>query len=364
MRAENPNCIVVESGNLAYSLNPSNPTVQLEPVADSLRLMDYTAVGVGMVDMRMGESYYSTLKQKGIPVVHVDMAPHAVAQPYVVKQIDGVRVGIVSFGAVVPQEANSFQLLKQRYKTLVEARAKSDILILLDQANVATDDWLQRNAGRFNGPDLVIGGTARAALSAPRQIDCAMVVPTSRQGTYVGRVDIEIDDTGKKMRFSRTLLDAAVQDNQDVLRIVKDYTLAQSKAFARTAASTYQPASEAFFSHASCKSCHSAEYEQWKGTRHASALSTLVKENKTIGECLPCHSESFKRTRTAQLTGAEVGGVECMSCHASVLPHGADFKKKGDTAAIRAQCAACHTKERSPNFNLDVAYEAVKHVRR
>jgi hypothetical protein len=274
-----------------------------------------------------------------------------------------VKVGIASFGAVSPEQRNNFELLKRRYQVFMEARKNCDIFILLDQGNVATDDWLQRNAKRFGSPDIVVGGGTRISLAEPRWVGQTMIVPTGTQGAFVGRVDVAIDGTEKKMTFSRTTIDQTVQDDPEVLKLVQDYMKQQSTAVHSGSVAVSSEPPRPYYAYQSCVSCHAAEYEQWKGTRHAKAVGTLLKQEKAVPDCLPCHSEMYKRMKRVVVSSDQLGGVECMSCHSNVLPHGADYKKKGDTGAIRAVCIECHTPERSPNFDPVAAYEAVRHVR-
>jgi 2',3'-cyclic-nucleotide 2'-phosphodiesterase (5'-nucleotidase family) len=139
--AENPNTIIVESGDLAFAVNPSEPTAQLEAVVDCLKSMGYTAVGVGPVDLRLGEDYYKVLSKKGLPVVHIDQTKRDGVQSYILKKVGGVNVGIVSFGAVVPEKRDDFELMKERYRVFTNTRKSCSVLILLDQGNVATDEW-------------------------------------------------------------------------------------------------------------------------------------------------------------------------------------------------------------------------------
>jgi len=351
---------VVESGDLAVSMIPSSPTLQLEAVADSLKKMGYTAVGVGPMDIRFGENYYKVLKARGVPIVHADIVEHDGALPYLVKLIDGVKVGVVSFGGVPSERKNSFELIKQRYRAFMEARRSSDVLVLLDQANVATDDWLQRNGTRFGSPDVVIGGATRASVPGSKQVGQTMVVQTNTMGQYVGRIDIDITATERKMTCSRQLLDQSIADDPDVLKIVREYySRGTASVSSGSLPGTY---TGTFHSYETCTGCHKPEYEQWKTTKHAMALRTLLEKGKAVADCLPCHSEQYKRTMRVVIREGQAGSVECESCHSNVIPHTVDYRRKGDTAAIRGTCPTCHTKERSPDFDPAAYYKRVEHT--
>jgi 2',3'-cyclic-nucleotide 2'-phosphodiesterase (5'-nucleotidase family) len=185
--------------------------------------MNYCAVGVGPTDLRFGEIYYQVLKRKGIPVVEADDPLPAGAKPYIIKVVNGVRVGIVSFGFLTPDRRDDPALIKRQCQFLSEARGKSDVLVLLDQGNVAKDEWLQKNADSVGAPDIVVGGPARSYLPEPTRIGNTLVIPTSSQGTYVGRLDVDIDGTDKKVTFTRTHIDEAIKDDPAVLKMAKDY---------------------------------------------------------------------------------------------------------------------------------------------
>jgi hypothetical protein len=190
-----------------------------------------------------------------------------------------------------------------------------------------------------------------------------LVVPTSTSGNHVSRVDVVISGTAKQITCTRVEINDKLDEDQPVRQVVNSYNDRQRVALRQP---TSNPApidpTQPFYSYQTCISCHRAEYDQWRLTKHAIALQTLDKQNKLIGDCLPCHSEMYVRTKSIVISSNEVGGVECMSCHENVLPHGADFRKKGEVQPIRDVCAHCHTKERSPSFDLTTWYGRVKHT--
>lgn len=360
VRSESPNLIIVESGDLAFAVNPSQPTAQLEAVADSFKIMGVTAVGVGPIDLKLGEDYYKVLQERGIPVVNADNSGHNNAQPYIIKRFDRIKVGIVSFGAVSPELKNDPDLLNRRYDAYKKARNESDILILLDQANIATDEWIENSRNLYGSPDIVVSGCVRIGLDDAKRIGGTMIVPSSTQGSYVGRVDIDLTGGDRNMAYTRTLINPAIEMDTDVKKIVEDYTRNQNmlvSAESNLASAELQP----FYQYQSCIPCHKSQYEQWKTTRHSGALNTLVKKEKAIPDCLPCHSDMYKRVKRIAISADKIGGVECIACHSDVLPHSDGYKKKINTKSIREKCKECHTQERSPDFNMNSYYEKIRH---
>lgn len=359
--SQNPNTIVVESGDLAFNVNPAEPTAQLEAVGKCLKLIGYAAVGVGPTDIQQfGEKYYDVMKRLDLPVVHSDSTDHSGTLPYIIREVGGVKVGIVSFGAVPPSKRDDFELTKARYRELGEARAKCDVLVLLDQGNVATDDWLNRNACHLGSPDIVVGGLNKVNLTDAKMVGTTMIVPTSTQGKYVNCINVDIDGDQKKVSFSRTQIDKSTDEDPEVPKVVRDYYDSQAVKPGANANATAEP----YYGYKDCATCHPDEVEQWKSTRHAGALKTLLSQHKCIPDCLPCHSDMYRKQSGLAILGDQTGSVECAACHADVLPHGINNKKKGDTETIKTQCAKCHTSEKSPGFSIQDAYEKVRHGHR
>lgn len=74
-----------------------------------------------------------------------------------------------------------------------------------------------------------------------------------------------------------------------------------------------------------CQSCHSAIYEQWSKTAHATAWDTLVEKGRALdGACFSCHSTGggleTGPSHPTQITEA-LQGVGCESCHGSGQTH-------------------------------------------
>ena len=78
-----------------------------------------------------------------------------------------------------------------RFQAYKEVRDKCDVLILLDQGNNATDEWLTRNAERLGAPDILIGGVQRAALQSEQVIGKTHIMPSMVQAKDMGVVDLE-----------------------------------------------------------------------------------------------------------------------------------------------------------------------------
>ncbi|MCB9528502.1 MAG: cytochrome c family protein [Myxococcales bacterium] len=113
-----------------------------------------------------------------------------------------------------------------------------------------------------------------------------------------------------------------------------------------------------------CKSCHPAEYAQWKATPHARASAALGPDERRDARCTGCHA-----------TAAEAGlwGVQCESCHGPGRHYWPDFIMR-DAHLARAAglqsgaepsiCRGCHTADapRIVPFDTETALDRVRHA--
>ena len=354
----------MESGNL------SNTSDKLDIIASVMSEFHYDAVGVGTHDLQLGDAFTRTTDGK---LKVLDASPLAAksAVPYIIKRVGGVKVGIISFGFARSGQ-NDFVIRKSFYGAYKAAREGSDILILLDQANWASNDWLQRNAARFGAPDLVVGGSMKMGMQQEEMVGKTHVVPTGYQGKYVGVCDVEIvPGQEPKITTRKVLLDAAVPEDPVVAQRVKaalypnqgKVVLANNPASQQANGSTQPPiAPGPYYPSLACRPCHSKFYDDWAASKHGKAIKTLADETKMVPECLECHSEKFRRTASNLIDTSGAGGVECASCHMNAIPHGNERKNMTVKAKVSPTvCLTCHTKDRSPNYKEATYFSAVSH---
>ncbi|MEZ4320998.1 MAG: multiheme c-type cytochrome [Myxococcota bacterium] len=123
-----------------------------------------------------------------------------------------------------------------------------------------------------------------------------------------------------------------------------------------------------------CKSCHEAEYTQWKGTGHASAMQILLKEEKDgDASCVKCHATGKRGgPPSPDLDGFRMQeSVGCEACHGPGEAHvkaggGTDnIEKLGDdcpVCVIEAVCTSCHTPTWDKDWDLDTHLPKAGHT--
>ncbi len=362
--------MLVETGNIVDMRN------KLGMMTSVLASLKYDALGIGENDRRIcGQSLYEEAAKNSLTVLDASPDAPKTAAPYAIKVVNGVRVGIFSFSVHDPSTpgGSDFEARKATYAAYRAAREGSDILVVLDQANVANKDWLERNGARLGAPDIVIGGMSHLGLMKEEVVGKTHIMPISMQGKYVGVVDVQIED-GKEPVYASQLvsLDEKINPDPDVDKLVKDFMLKQYNTPVQPA----QPVTtvthisadpnspdKPYYSSLSCRTCHQREYDSWQATKHAHALKTLVDQQRAVPECLPCHSEMFRRQQRIEMANPGLpSGVECASCHMQALPHG--MERQNTTAKTRvdvATCQVCHTKDRSPTFEEKSYFAKVVH---
>lgn len=113
---------------------------------------------------------------------------------------------------------------------------------------------------------------------------------------------------------------------------------------------------------AKCKTCHNkpatgAQYKQWLGTKHATAMESLKGDEKNDPKCLKCHSTVGHVDESLIATLKVSEGVSCESCHGagagyksnSVMKSREKSLAKGLIMPTEQVCLQCHNDE-SPHF--------------
>ena len=367
LTSENPNSIIVDSGNL------STDAKKLDIITSIMSDLKYDAIGMGIRDIRLADDFLKHTAENDLVVLDPLPGARESTVPYIIKDVGGVRVGVVSFTgeAVNPSLGGSdYGRLRALYAAYKAARDGSDILILLDQANRADKDWIERNGPRLGFPDVVIGGIARTRLAGEQIVGRTRIVPTAVQARKLGVVDITlVPGEEPKVECRTILLDQKVPADEAVAKKIEEFTL-NAKNTATAARAPTSPhgnfsgfaASKPYYSSQLCKACHTSQYDDWQKTKHAAAIQSLVSADRNEPECLTCHSEMFRTIRNAHVPKAQTGGVECATCHKRSIPHG---NERRDTAirmkVDRRVCLECHTNERSPSYDEQAYFAKVAH---
>ena len=356
----------MDSGNLA------NKASTLDITTDIMSQLGYDAVGVGGMDLRVGEEFFKQTAEHDLVVLDADPDARETTVPYIIKEVGGLKVGIVSFRGNRSSLSGQtdFKVRKALYTAYREARDASDVLILLDQAKLASATWVKRVGQRLGEPDIVIGGIGNKRLKEQQVHGRTHILPTSSQARGLGVADIEFTPGHQPKIASRIIpLGKDVAPDKQIAQRVSEYRLKLhkqniSKPRSRTA-SIIRPASGGtpYYSSRLCRICHREQYQDWLDSGHARAMKTLVDAERVTPDCLPCHSESYRRLNEARVPNAsDTSGVECATCHADALPHGTERRNVAEKTRVDPKvCLKCHDDEWSPDYDHETYFARVSH---
>jgi len=159
-------------------------------------------------------------------------------QPYVIKEIGGIRVAILGLG-YIHEEHPSSKLLKRldpitvAKKYIPILQEKSDIIIALTHIGIGADLLL---AGKVPEIDVIVGGHTHNLLEKPMMIPrlngkgSVVIVQAGELGQYLGRLDLDVkaDESGKYevIKADETLIpiNNKIKNDEDIAQILKPYT--------------------------------------------------------------------------------------------------------------------------------------------
>jgi 2',3'-cyclic-nucleotide 2'-phosphodiesterase (5'-nucleotidase family) len=211
VREKEKGFLVLDAGDLMFKrfLNPI-PENELEMatqkahlVIESLNLMGYDALGIGDDDLSLGKEFLLEISKKAnFPLLSSNILDEASGktffQPYLIKEINGLRIGIFSLLSpdvfLGPWDPRRKGLIFQNpieaaQNTVKELQPKTDWIILLSHLGYPKDVEL---AQTVQGIHLIVGGHTGVHLVHPPFIKNTLILQTPSRGMYAGRLDLTL----------------------------------------------------------------------------------------------------------------------------------------------------------------------------
>jgi len=213
-RDETPNVLLLDAGDV-FQGTPYFNFYSAEPDFKAMSMMGYDAMAIGNHEFDNRVSGF------------MDVAPHAafpflcanydfgttpmadVVKPYIVKEIDGLKIGIfgigVDFAGLVLASHHAgivFRdpvLYADYYGNFLKYRERCDYVVALTHHGYRMDVDL---AQKTSGIDLIIGGHSHTFLETPESYvnkvgQRVMVTQVGHSGIVLGRIDVTFDDTSR-----------------------------------------------------------------------------------------------------------------------------------------------------------------------
>jgi hypothetical protein len=310
---------------------------------------------------------------------------------YVIREVAGpaakpIKVAIVGLSEKIADPPAGFKITDpvEAAKLVVpQARNSADIVIVLAHFSVADSVRLARGV---QGIDAVISGNSQANeqhFTPPLRMNQTYILFTPYETRMLGELRFYSDGQGGFSTRARFIsLDGGVPDDAETQKTVeaariaeeearraskemlKDWLAATRSLSAGMTAGSPAAAARASVPSAACASCHTEQYAKWSASRHARATDSLVvKQIEFDRSCLACHASGNNGIAAGEAGSLpQLQNIHCESCHG---PGGEHIKNPakgyGKVADLKTNCAACHTRQTSPGFDLQTAWEKIKH---
>jgi len=182
-------------------------------VADAFKEMKFDATALGNHDFAWGqEDMKNMVEGLDTPVLAANITRTDTgevmdgAEPYMIKNMKGVKVGII--GLDTPEIEHFVEKSKLKglrfngaaetiRKYLPEVKKKgADIVMVLSHLGTVEDEKL---AKEVDGIDIIVGGHSHTALDHGKKVGDTIIVQAGSLGRFVGKLDLEFDPSTKKI---------------------------------------------------------------------------------------------------------------------------------------------------------------------
>lgn len=217
-RAQHPgHTLLLDAGDIAQGTPISN-LFSGRPTVEFMNHLGYDAGTIGNHEFDWGPATLAALIHDAKrPIVCANLvevatgAAPAGVKPYIIKQIDGVNVGIT--GVVTPSTPNMsfkqnvspfrFENEVQTLKTLIPRMRRNGarVIIVLSHLGLKEDKAL---AEQVPGISVIVGGHSHTALKDPELVNGTVIVQAGKYMRYLGCLDVTLDrKSGKVIDYTR-----------------------------------------------------------------------------------------------------------------------------------------------------------------
>lgn len=182
-------------GNLWSNMNQGKAVIEL------MNMMEFDAMVVGNHEFDFGQNILKErISQANFPILGANVAGISGVKPYVIRNIGGVRVGILG----IVTEKTPYLTHPDNVKNLIfkpppealreyldEVRKLSDVVIVLSHIGFAED---QRLAANVMGIDVIIGGHSHTRVDKPLEVGKTIILQAWEHGKTLGVIDLTVEN--------------------------------------------------------------------------------------------------------------------------------------------------------------------------
>jgi len=371
LQNETPEHLLVDVGNLT-SGGRSYELLKLGYLLDGMSRMGYDAVNLGRREAGLDrDTLAKIIAGNRVPFVSCNVLDRStgrlLAEPFRVKTVAGVRVGITGVTEVEEGEAGPGVQVRPAAEALAETlpRLKSQCDYVLVLA-FAPPETLRALANRFYEINGLLGGDVPQSSEKAEILNRAVAFNVTDKGKVLGKLTFRRGALGLELTGSASLkVKDTIPPAAEMTALIADYKNAlreRSIEFAseeglEPIAGT-QTTADTYVGQERCKGCHPQAHRINLASLHNRAFETLVrKKSEYDPECLRCHTVGYGARDgylNIQRTPLLVN-VQCENCHGRAANH-VQAMQAGQQrpSAFRPvtpnTCIRCHDEENDDDF--------------
>ena len=208
-RAKNPNTLFLHAGDINTGV-PESDMIDAASDIVALNLMKLDAMTLGNHEFDKSADVLSKqMKYANFPFLSANIYKDGqpAFTPYIIKEIDGIKVAIVGFTAEetkilesVYAEAYEWPDTIAIAKDLIpELKKQADVVIALTHlgdANTIVGPNSHELAEAVDGIDVIVDGHSHSKYEKPEIVNGTIIVQANEWGKFLGKLDLDVENGG------------------------------------------------------------------------------------------------------------------------------------------------------------------------
>lgn len=234
------NFLLLDSGDMSMGTSLSG-MFEGKPMIDVMNKQGYDAATIGNHDFDWGiDALQNMIQNADFPFLAANIRdkfgkPLPNTQPFVIKELPGLKVGLV--GVITPETAeisNDDHVRQMDFQDPVASlnvtipemkRQGAELIVVLSHSGLDQD---KRIAEKVKGVDLIVGGHSHHTLDKPVKIGKTLIVQTGFGGRNIGKVQLTWDPGKKQVIQGDGSLIAVdgdkINPDREVMSIINKYS--------------------------------------------------------------------------------------------------------------------------------------------
>lgn len=236
-KEKNDNILFLDGGDTFHGTYPVVNTQGkiLIPLLNKMRVDAMTAHWEFAYGL---EGFQEILKDLDYPMLAINCykkeTDELVFNPYVIKEVNGLRIGIIGIAATIVDKVMPKHFSEGMYFTLGNKELPVYILELKQEHNVDLIIVLShlgfplelKLAEEVNGIDILLSAHTHNRIYEPAQVNGTIIIQSGCHGSFLGRLDLIVENK-KIIEYSHELvvMDESIQEDEEMKSLVNQQLL-------------------------------------------------------------------------------------------------------------------------------------------